>query len=138
MPVDRALAGHPGPHLDLHLGHLEAMPDERHEDFDLGIIVVACDYPPLQRKGTNNPALSIIKFGDRTWTVLFKFLNLGQIRRVNKKQARGRAYCGREYDKESKQDDPKECPSANLYRRRMSIDDFQSQFQYLELQHLQC
>ena len=86
---------------------------------DLRVVVIAGDDAALQRKGADNSALSVVQFGHGTGAITFELFDLGQVRRVDKQQARRRAHRGSEQDEQSEHDESDQLPSANLYRRKM-------------------
>ena len=86
---------------------------------DLRVVVIAGDDAALQRKGADNSALSVVQFGHGTGAITFELFDLGQVRRVDKQQARCRAHRGGEQDEQSEHDESDQLPSANLYRRKM-------------------
>src|SRR5258706_690382 len=96
---------------------------------NLGIVVVRGDDAALQRKGADDPSLSVIEYGDGAGTVTFEFVDLGQVRRVDQQESGGRADRGGEQDEQSEEDESHQLQSANFYRRKMLVDDFHQRAQ---------
>src|SRR5271155_2082217 len=88
------------------------------------MIVIGGDDAALKREGSDDSTLRVIEFGDGAGTILFKFFNLGQIRRIDQQQASCGAHGGGEQDEQSEQEASDQLPIANFYRRKMLENDF--------------
>src|ERR1700751_2741979 len=55
------------------------------------VVFIRRNYTTLQRERSNNAPLIVIKLGDRTGTVMLEFVDLGQVRRIDKEKSRGGA-----------------------------------------------
>ena len=85
-------------------------------------IVIARDYPPLQREGTDHPLVIVINLGDRTGAVGFERLHLRQVGGVDQQQAGCRSDQRCDEHEQAEQDAPDQLAPADFHLGKIFVE----------------
>src|SRR4051812_40684500 len=91
---------------------------------DFGDVVVLHGDPSLQREGTDDLSLVVVKFGGSAGSITLKFTDLWKISRVNDEEPGQRAHQGSRDDQQRKYDAAHEFLSRKAHGRQVGIQVF--------------
>ncbi len=85
-------------------------------------IVVADDHAPLQGEGADHAPVIVVEFGNRTGSVGFEGIDLGQVGGVDEQKTGGRSHQHGNQHEQTEQDAPDQPASADFYGWKMFVE----------------